>query len=199
MPRRNIAECKPHWKDNLDKTELNSKISKATKRSEFFQPTRTGWKWDTQWHWRHRIKLNQPCLPHTDSPSTILGHVLCTPPSVCNHLQWRQRKHNYTSQHIQARLVWIALKLICIHKPIVHNTSFQKPLYMYFLSTVLLGRNLTGNVFANGYRVDTEWVQECKQNRYRTDTKWKWNKNDTDTEQLQITKMEKKHSPEYKL
>lgn len=43
------------------------------------------------------------------------------------------------------------------------------------VTTVLLRRNLTGNVFVSRYRTDTKPLQEREQNSYRMDTKRKWN------------------------
>ena len=42
------------------------------------------------------------------------------------------------------------------------------------VATVLLRRNLTGNVLVYRYRMDTKPLQELEQNRYRMDTKRKW-------------------------
>jgi len=56
---------------------------------------------------------------------------------------------------------------------------------MTHVDTVPLRRNLTGNAFANGYRTDTERVQELEQNEYRTDTEWIPNGYRTEMEQIQ--------------
>lgn len=45
----------------------------------------------------------------------------------------------------------------------------------FMRNTVLLTSNLSGNTFAKGCRMDTEWVWEQVQNEYRTSTEWEWN------------------------
>ena len=42
------------------------------------------------------------------------------------------------------------------------------------VATVLLRRNLTGNVLVYRYRMNTKPLQEREQNRYRMDTTRKW-------------------------
>lgn len=47
---------------------------------------------------------------------------------------------------------------------------------------VPLIRNLTGNAFANGYRIDRERIRGREQNKYRTDTEGILNRNGMDKE-----------------
>ena len=73
-------------------------IAKARQIADIFDdPLNLGadlGRWISQWHWQHRITPKYPCLPQTDSPVTILGHNVFTPPSARNLWQWRHRKQD---------------------------------------------------------------------------------------------------------
>jgi len=74
--------------------------------------------------------------------------------------------------------IWSHFELHVVFVVFVHVfwavTTFLSPFLAFSLAlrkyTVPIRRKLTGNVFANGYRTDTEQVWECERKRYRMDT-----------------------------